>query len=95
MAAADPDRDPVVRELRDRVSENDLALLRAINERLRLVQELRRAKAERGFAFVDRGREERILALLSEENPGPLSDEGLRGIFGAVLELTKRELGEP
>jgi chorismate mutase len=95
MAAADPDRDPVVRELRNRVSENDLTLLRAINERLRLVRELRQAKAERGFGFVDRGREERILALLSAENAGPLSDEGLREIFGALLELTKRELGEP
>jgi chorismate mutase len=94
MAAADPDGDPLVRELRERISENDLAVLRGINERLRLVRELRQAKAERGFAFVDRGREERILALLSEGNEGPLSDEGLRQIFGALLELTKRELGE-
>jgi chorismate mutase len=94
MAAADPDRDPLIRGLRDRVYENDLAVLRGINERLRLVAELRRAKFERGFAFVDREREERILALLAEENDGPLSDEGLREIFRVLLELTKRELGE-
>jgi chorismate mutase len=94
MAAADPDRDPLIRGLRERVLENDLAILRGVNERLRLVQELRRAKAERGFAFVDRDREERILTLLARENTGPLSDEGLREIFGALLELTKRELGE-
>jgi chorismate mutase len=94
MAAADPDRDPLVRELRDRISENDRAVLRGINERLRLVRELRQAKAERGFAFVDRGREDQILALLSAENEGPLSEEGLQEIFGALLELTKRELGE-
>ena len=94
MAAADPDRDPVVRGLRERVSENDLALLRGINERLRLVRELRRVKAERGFAFVDREREGRMLAFLSERNEGPLSDEALREIFSELLELTKRELGE-
>jgi len=94
MAAADPDRDPAVRELRDRISENDIAVLRGINERLRLVRELRQVKAERGFAFVDRGREERILELLAEENDGPLSEGGLREIFAALLDLTKRELGD-
>lgn len=94
MAAADPDRDPLVRELRARISDNDLDILRGVNERLRLVRELREVKAERGFAFVDRGREERMLALLADENAGPLSEEGLREIFRALLELTKRELGE-
>jgi chorismate mutase len=93
MAAADPDRDPLVSELRERISENDLAILRGINERLELVRQLRQVKAERGFAFVDRGREERILELLAEANGGPLSEEGLREIFAALLELTKRELG--
>jgi chorismate mutase len=94
MAAADPARDPLVSELRDRISENDLAILRGINERLQLVQELRQVKAERGFGFVDRGREERILDLLAAANSGPLSEEGVREIFAALLELTKRELGE-
>lgn len=94
MAAADPDRDPLVRELRARISDNDLDILRGVNERLRLVRELREVKAERGFAFVDRGREERMLAVLADENAGPLSEEGLREIFRALLELTKRELGE-
>jgi chorismate mutase len=94
MAAVDPDRDPRVRELRDRISENDLAVLRGVNVRLRLVRELREVKAERGFAFVDRGREERILGLLAEANGGPLSEQGLRDFFAALLELTKRELGE-
>lgn len=95
MAAHDPDRDPRVRELREQISENDLALLGGVNERLRLVRELREVKAERGFTFVDRGREERILALLAEANGGPLSEPGLREFFGSLLELTKRELGEP
>jgi 3-deoxy-7-phosphoheptulonate synthase/chorismate mutase len=94
MTAADPARDPLVSELRDRISENDLAILQGINERLQLVQELRQIKAARGFGFVDRGREERILELLAAANRGPLSEEGVREIFAALLELTKRELGE-
>jgi chorismate mutase len=94
MAAAYADRDPRVQELRERISANDLALLGCVNERLRLVRELRQVKAERGFTFVDRGREERILTLLAEANGGPLSETGLREFFGSLLELTKRELGE-
>jgi chorismate mutase len=94
MTAADPARDPLVSELRGRISENDLAILQGINERLQLVQELRQVKAERGFGFVDRGQEERILELLAAANSGPLSEEGVREIFAVLLELTKRELGE-
>ena len=42
--------------------------------------------------FVDPGQEERLLARLAEANRGPLSDAGLRELFGLVLALTKREV---
>lgn len=95
MIASDPDRDPVVRRLREEIARTDLAVLGAVNERLRLVAELREHKRAQGFGFVDRGREEQLLDLLAAENRGPLSKEAVRELFRAVLELTKRELGEP
>jgi chorismate mutase len=91
-SAVDPDRDPVVRRLRDEIARADLAILEAANERLRLVDELRRHKLTHGWEFVDRGREERLIAFLAGENSGPLSAEGVRELFRALLDLTKREL---
>jgi chorismate mutase len=95
MRPSDPEHDPVVRDLRERITETDRAILAAVNRRLELVRELRDHKLANGWDFVDKGREERLLAALLDENPGPLSATGLRELFGDVLELTKRELRDP
>jgi chorismate mutase len=80
-------------ELRSRIAENDRTIVAAVNERLRLVEELWRLKDERGTARLDPDREERLRAALHEANEGPLSGEGLDRLVGVLLELTKRELG--
>ncbi len=92
MRQSDPEHDPKVRELRERITEQDLAILAALNRRLQLVGELREHKLTRGWEFVDRGREAQLLAALAAENPGPLSEAGLQELFAKVLALTKREL---
>jgi chorismate mutase len=93
MRPSDPERDPVVRDLRGRITDADRAILAAVNERIELVRELREHKLAQGWDFLDAGREERLLAALAAENAGPLSDEGLRELFTDLLALTKRELG--
>jgi chorismate mutase len=87
------DRDPVVRQLREQISDNDLVIVNAINKRLRLVERLKDYKTARGFEFIDQAREDWMLAYLARANRGPLSSEGLREIYGALLDLTKREVG--
>ena len=94
MRPTDPEHDPVVRELRERITEIDLAILESANARLELVRELREHKLAQGWDFLDPGREERLLDALSRENPGPLSDEAVRQLFTDLLALTKRELAD-
>ena len=93
MRPSDPEQDPVVRDLRDRITDADRTILAAVNERIELVRELREHKLAQGWDFLDAGREERLLAALAAENSGPLSDAGLRELFTDLLALTKRELG--
>ncbi|MHB8642542.1 MAG: chorismate mutase [Gaiellaceae bacterium] len=85
--------DPIMRQLRERISDNDRKLVEALNARLDLVAKLKRYKEEKGIDFLDPEREEWILAYLQRANRGPLSAEGLREFFTRVLELTKREVG--
>jgi chorismate mutase len=82
----------VIRQLRQQVSDNDRALIEAINTRLRLVTKLKKYKEERGFDFVDPEREEWMLRDISRANRGPLSQQGLEEVYAAILELTKREV---
>ena len=85
--------DPLIRQLREQISDADRALVEAINARLKLVAQLKRYKESRGLEFVDLEREEWMLNYLLRANRGPLSAEGLRELFTEVLDLTKREVG--
>ena len=80
--------------LRAQIAAQDRAVLAAVNERLRLVAELRRHKQRTGADFLDSGQEQRLLAALEDANDGPLSSAGVRALFEEILALVKRELGE-
>jgi chorismate mutase len=85
--------DPVLRGLREQISETDRAILDAFNARLELVARIRTHKESRGIDFLDPGREAALLGALEGANRGPLSADGVRELFTTVLDLTKRELG--
>jgi chorismate mutase len=84
--------DPLIRQLREQISDTDRALLEAMNARLKLVARLKSYKESRGIAFVDPEREEWMLQYLARANRGPLSAEGLGELFSEILDLTKREV---
>jgi chorismate mutase len=84
--------DPVIRELREKISDVDRGLVDALNARLKLVARLKRYKESHGIDFVDPEREEWMFTYLARANRGPLTQAGLREIYGAVLDLTKAEL---
>jgi chorismate mutase len=90
---AGPDTtDPLIRQLREQISDNDVAIVEAVNARLKLVARLKRVKQERGIDFLDPAREEWMLQYLTRANRGPLSPDGLREIYTELLDLSKREV---
>jgi chorismate mutase len=93
--AGDPTADAVVRQMRDAIIDNDLRLLAVLNTRLELVARLRAYKLAQGMGFVDQAREDWQHRYLQAANRGPVSAEGLRELYGHVLDLTKREIGGP
>jgi chorismate mutase len=84
--------DPLIRQLREQLSDIDRGLFEAVNARLKLVAQLKRYKESRGLEFVDPEREEWMISYLVRANRGPLSEEGLRELYVEVLDLTKREV---
>jgi chorismate mutase len=85
--------DPLIRQLREQISDTDRALVDAFNKRLQLVARIKQYKESRGIDFVDPEREEWMLRYLERLNRGPLSKEGLGELFAEILDLTKREVG--
>jgi chorismate mutase len=90
---AEQNDDPLIRQLREQISDADRTIVESINARLKLVARLKDYKETRGLSFVDPEREEWMLNYLSRANRGPLSAQGLKEIFAEILDLTKREVG--
>jgi chorismate mutase len=84
--------DPLIKQLRQQISDTDRSIVEAMNARLRLVSRLKRYKESRGIGFIDPEREEWMLQYLQRANRGPLSSDGLKELFDEVLDLTKREV---
>ncbi len=77
--------DARIEELRERVDEVDRELIRVLNERARIVQEIVAIKAEAGKPLFDPKREEEILRRAVESNEGPIYDTSMREIFELIL----------
>ena len=86
------ENDPLIRQLREQISDNDRAIVEAINARLKLVAQLKGYKESRGLSFVDPEREEWMLQYLQRGNRGPLSADGLAELYHELLDLMKREV---
>jgi chorismate mutase len=87
-----PQSDRLIQELRSQISDNDRAIVRALNKRIELVARLKRYKESQGIEFVDPQQEEAILRDLGRANRGPISQDGLRDLYTRILELTKKEV---
>ena len=74
-----------IEDLRSRVDEVDRELIRILNERARIVQEIVAIKAEAGKPLFDPRREEEILQKVAEQNEGPIYDTSMREIFELIL----------
>lgn len=70
---------------RVKIDAIDRELLRLICERQRITLDVVRAKREQGLPVLDSGREDALLQRLTEINPGPLSEEGIRRIWLAIM----------
>ena len=92
MAGASVNDDPLIKQLRQQISDTDRSIVDAINARLRLVARLKGYKESRGIDFLDPEREEWMLQYLARANRGPLSHDGLKELFEEILDLTKREV---
>lgn len=80
-------------QLRTRVDEINLELLKLINERAQLVQDIGRVKEGQGVYRYDPVRERRMLDLIKDKNDGPFDnatiDHIFKEIFKASLNLQK------
>jgi chorismate mutase len=88
---ADTANDPVIKNYREQISDNDVKILEALNKRVKLVKSLKDYKDAHGVSFYDPAQEDWVITYLCRANRGPLTNEGLREIYSLILHVAKRE----
>jgi chorismate mutase / prephenate dehydrogenase len=83
--------DPVVKRIREQITENDLEIVGLLNKRLALVDELWRYKAAHGIDMYVPEREQWMVEFLTGANRGPLSSEALCEVYRVIVETSKAE----
>lgn len=81
----DPVMQAVMRQMRDAIIDNDVALVGALNRRIDLVARLRRYRAGHGLPASEPGETERSLRYLRGASQGALSPEALERVFLLVV----------
>ncbi len=71
--------------LRQAIDEIDEKIMDLINQRLSLAKQIGDFKKQGGIQITDSEREKKIMNRLLEKNNGPMRDDGLRNIFGAII----------
>jgi chorismate mutase/prephenate dehydratase len=79
----DPRKDIGV--LRQSIDKIDEKILNLINQRLSLAKQIGDFKKQGGIQITDSGREKEIFTRLQKKNNGPMSVDGLRNIFEAII----------
>jgi chorismate mutase len=84
--------DPVIKQFREKISDNDLKIVDLVNKRLKLVGQLKTYKEEHRVEFFDPDREKWMHTFVARANKGPLTAAGLDEFYDRLLALTKQEL---
>jgi chorismate mutase len=88
---ATPEVDPVIKQFRDQITDNDLKILELINKRVKLVTKVwdyKRAHEQDVYALAQ---EEWLLTYADRANKGPLTRDALHEIYRHIIEVTQHE----
>ncbi|HET9046557.1 MAG TPA: chorismate mutase, partial [Casimicrobiaceae bacterium] len=85
MAASGEQRDGDLAHHRAAIDALDGEILARLNERATHAKAIGALKATAGGAAYRPEREAQVLARVADENPGPLPDEAVAGIFREIM----------
>jgi chorismate mutase/prephenate dehydratase len=82
-------KDKVLSEIREKLKEHDRELLRLLNARASLSEEIGKIKRSCGIEVYDPSQESRVLEYISSMNEGPLADRALVNIYREIFSASR------
>jgi monofunctional chorismate mutase len=78
-----------LKRLRQEIDDLDNQILRLLNQRMLLVEEIAALKNKTGRDAMDLNREQAIFRRLASQNEGPLAWGAVKKIFGEILAASR------
>ena len=78
-----------LKPLRGQIDEIDQALVKLLNERSSLANQIGHIKQQLGLAIYMPKREKEILENVTHINPGPLPSDAIRRLFERIIDETR------
>ena len=78
-----------LQRLRQEIDDLDNQILRLLNQRMLLVEEIAALKNKAGRDAMDLNREQAIFRRLARQNQGPLAWGAVKKIFGEILAASR------
>jgi chorismate mutase len=75
---------------REEIDRLDLELVRLLNRRAHCAIEIGKIKRAQKLPIYDPKREEDVIRMTLEQNPGPLDNEGVRRLFERIIDESRR-----
>jgi len=73
-------------ECRNQIDVLDVKILRLLNERTRIVEEIGRIKQKLALPIYEPKREDQVFHNVATHNEGPLSTEALHRVFERIID---------
>ena len=75
-----------IAQYRDQIDDVDRRLVRLLNERTRIVEQLGRVKEQLELPIYEPKREDEVFANIMDSNEGPLPEEALKRLFERIVD---------
>jgi chorismate mutase/prephenate dehydratase len=85
------ENDPVIKQFREQISDNDLKVVDLLNKRIKLVTQLWQYKRQHDMDVYAPAQEDWLLTYATRANKGPISSDALHEIYRHVIEVTQHK----
>ena len=86
------ENDPVIKQFREKISDNDLKVVELLNKRVKLVTQLWQYKRQQEMDMYEPLRARTaLLTYVTRANNGPLSGDALAELYRRIIDVTKHE----
>lgn len=74
---------------RDKIDEIDRILVKLLNERALCAEEIGKIKMKLGLEVYSPEREKQVMQNVTQNNPGPLSNEAIQRLFERIIDESR------